>query len=963
MDCTIDGIQVQNFRGIRRINLPVNGRNLIIVGENGAGKSSIVDAIEYFFTGRIAPLEGRSDVNKNRSIPNLKGGPTAVKLTLHGMPPETGIALPYPRRTKAVPPALKPVADLAKRRSFVLRRSQILSFVNARDAERYKEVSQLIGLGRLDRMDDCWRQERNSARKRMEGLQGEQQRILGRLGELLHTKVRNESAVVRAVNQQLDGLGLPRITERKELVQRRKTLQGRTRLDVDEPKAERLKLLQESSNRIVSIVARISSQHTELEGHMLEFWAQSEILADAPFELLLCEGSRSLQEQPELAQCPLCGEPFRDKTALLADLHNRLEGLQDLAQGRRRIGELEASIQDELLALNDAIDGLSRSLADLGMTTYLPVIQQAREEASHYQRQLGASDWRSRVDQEWQTSPTIKELLSVLPELDECINEQMQELAPTEAEKTALDWLVRVTQVDEQWQTLDEIAREIEKAKCVAQQVGLVYDELIAARKRGLERLRQELEEDFDRLYQQMHPDEGYEAITIPVQHDRRSSVALRAKAFALEAHPLGHFSEGHLDSLGLCIFLAFIKHFNQDLKLIVLDDVLTTVDAGHRLRVARLLAREFSDYQLVLTTHDQLWANELRSTIPRAKLVQLRKWTIGQGVDYQDNVLSDWDYYAQQAADGRPQDTIGGAGRNLEKLLYQMRGNLGLAVPAKPDRDYSIGDLYDPFWAWINRYQPERPDRPDFVQELRELKQELDEVWRLRNWSGAHFNAWAETVTPAEALDFLHAIERLVTSFECPVCRNLVVYRRAAKALICPNCQPCPPPQAVCEYQPGWDATCAKLLQATRQKVRRQATGMAQSVCRAFLRDMRRHLNLTVLATPDDQYDLPELYSPFFEWAMAHPKAGMPDWEQNLSARKDALDAYWRGEAWANVGDTEIVCLVDAVQQLTTLFACNDCSQLLSYDHELGTYFCPGCTKEETIQSTAPAYWFLRKG
>ena len=103
MNCTIDGIKVQGFRGIRHINLPVDGSNLIIVGENGAGKSSIIDAIEYFFTGRVTPLEGRGDVDKSQSIPNLRGGPTGVGLTLRGLPPEEEITLPFPRRSAAVP--------------------------------------------------------------------------------------------------------------------------------------------------------------------------------------------------------------------------------------------------------------------------------------------------------------------------------------------------------------------------------------------------------------------------------------------------------------------------------------------------------------------------------------------------------------------------------------------------------------------------------------------------------------------------------------------------------------------------------------------------------------------------------------------------------------------------------------------------------------------------------------------
>ena len=69
--------------------------------------------------------------------------------------------------------------------------------------------------------------------------------------------------------------------------------------------------------------------------------------------------------------------------------------------------------------------------------------------------------------------------------------------------------------------------------------------------------------------------------------------------------------SEGHLDTLGLCIFLAFNKQFNN-LGLMVLDDVLTTVDAYHKEKIAKLLLKEFEDFQFIITAHDKTWVNEL---------------------------------------------------------------------------------------------------------------------------------------------------------------------------------------------------------------------------------------------------------------------------------------------------------------------------------------------------------------
>ncbi|HMR68167.1 MAG TPA: hypothetical protein PKE64_29490, partial [Anaerolineae bacterium] len=103
--------------------------------------------------------------------------------------------------------------------------------------------------------------------------------------------------------------------------------------------------------------------------------------------------------------------------------------------------------------------------------------------------------------------------------------------------------------------------------------------------------------------------------------------------------HPLGYFSEGHLDSLGLCIFLAFIKRFNTNVKIIILDDVLTSVDSGHRMRVAQLLAQEFGDYQILITTHDEMWAQQLATVMRNVggalRLVRLKPWSLENGADW----------------------------------------------------------------------------------------------------------------------------------------------------------------------------------------------------------------------------------------------------------------------------------------------------------------------------------------
>lgn len=88
---------------------------------------------------------------------------------------------------------------------------------------------------------------------------------------------------------------------------------------------------------------------------------------------------------------------------------------------------------------------------------------------------------------------------------------------------------------------------------------------------------------------------------------------------------PRAFLSEGHLDSLGLCLYLATVRIFNPAGSLLVLDDILTSIDKEHRSRVCELLLEEFSDFQIILTTHDEHWSKVFQSTVEGR--CELRKW------------------------------------------------------------------------------------------------------------------------------------------------------------------------------------------------------------------------------------------------------------------------------------------------------------------------------------------------
>src|SRR3989338_4163853 len=78
----IKEICIKAFRGIPDLHLLLDGKSLIICGENGTGKSSIVDSIEFFFTGNVSHLSGVQKLSMSEHAPHTKFKPEDVEVDI-----------------------------------------------------------------------------------------------------------------------------------------------------------------------------------------------------------------------------------------------------------------------------------------------------------------------------------------------------------------------------------------------------------------------------------------------------------------------------------------------------------------------------------------------------------------------------------------------------------------------------------------------------------------------------------------------------------------------------------------------------------------------------------------------------------------------------------------------------------------------------------------------------------------
>jgi hypothetical protein len=175
--------------------------------------------------------------------------------------------------------------------------------------------------------------------------------------------------------------------------------------------------------------------------------------------------------------------------------------------------------------------------------------------------------------------------------------------------------------------------------------------------------------------------------------------LAIQFLGLADSKDPRAFLSEGRLDSLGLCLFLATVRIFNPPGSLLVLDDVLTSIDKEHRRRVGELLFQEFADYQIILTTDDEHWHDLLNSSTRalgiqgKWSFVKVENWTIDFGPAVSE-VDSSWEFIDAHLTEVDYRELGGPFRLILEDFLKRTAAKLEIKVKFKFDGKYTAGDF-----------------------------------------------------------------------------------------------------------------------------------------------------------------------------------------------------------------------------------------------------------------------------
>jgi ABC-type Mn2+/Zn2+ transport system ATPase subunit len=782
-DVRIERISIRNFRGIADVDIPLTKKNLLFYGENGSGKSSFIDAIEYLLTGEIERFS-RRDVKKDESIPFLKrtlpDSTVRIECLCSGI---TGLPvhISFPATKYTADHVLNTWMEQLIAYPPILRRSQIVGFIEEKGADRLKRLSQIIGLEQVDKTKLVWEAEKRSRQNALKNAKAAFEGVQLRMRDMT-TGLQGASNFERISNR-LSDAELSPVTNFTDIQNRKNELSRQvssTEIGQHFQIANQVKEQLEELDRRLDVLLNTYAQEFYPDW---QAYAQQKVnLQNELLRQFLTQGQEILSAIQNNDLCPFCEQPIEQSSVELR-VQMRLESLDAARALTERVEIKRKSIHSQVngcLALirqmlgadlnihadRVFLDTLNRTLVDLsdqGGENLVTVVYQATEIfAEALSDGQGASG-----------------------EFRRALNTHLANLGARIGNTTLAETLTWLGSVEECLLNLEAAKVKMASAEIASRHAEKMFEALLQAREQHLTSINTEIAADFNSFYQRLHPDEGYGDIQL-IFESAGKGVGITANYHGTSSHPLGFYSEGHLDTLGIAVFLAYIRRFSNA-KLLILDDIMSTIDGAHRLRLAHLLDEEFGDYQIILTTHDRLWTEELQRTLKKLQTIQL-SWTISDGVKIHELLEENWDHYVQLASTS-PHDAVLRCARDFEKFLNTMRFNFALAIPAKYGDQYSIGEMNEKFFEWIEKKKIDHPD-PNYEAKWRKLRQWLQTHIVLRNMAGAHYNEWAMTLNSGEAKDFVVLIKDLTSLFKCPSCqRNWVQYSTETKIVHCKYC------------------------------------------------------------------------------------------------------------------------------------------------------------------------------
>jgi ABC-type transport system involved in cytochrome c biogenesis ATPase subunit len=751
----LKSIELTYFRGATQpvtIEFDPDKKVTMIYGENGSGKSSVVDGFDFLCRRDYGSLNDRKGADKDL-LTAITGNieQLGVCLTTHAGRWKAN----FKRNTKTI--VVSPSNGCPDAR--ILRRANILRLIDEIPSKRFEALKGYIDVSGIEKCEKS-------------------------LGDAIRTKEGELQRHIQAYAQAESSLTQIWQAENSPGTSAEQWAEAEAAKDVKQLQADSdevagllktiadLELRKESCEKASGRVdIATAAQVAALNEQKAE---EKKVIGENPAVLDLLRRAREyVAGNKTETVCPVCKKPA-DNDHLAAELDKRIGAMAGLSTATDKTisakSQFEAAQAQLVSANTHLVESAVKLVAGLTASKLSPVKGTTAPTMEYAQIRDSTLDLGVRM-------AAVLKVVDFVVTLKSPLDTHRKDADKTITQRTAIaTQLQQIRQSRSAQNATDALLKQLKSSLVIVGDI----------RKAFVKEVLESVSTEIETLYLKLHPKESLGAIKLSLDPDNFGSLFLHGDFHSKkDVPPQSVYSESHLDTLGFCVFLALSKLYKTEDTIIILDDVLTSVDAQHLDRFIDLIHGEEQHFsQIIITTHYRPWCEKYRhhrATGNKVHFIELRGWTLDTGIRVQKMRLSlDELRHALTVPPFDRQVVASKAGVFLESMLDFLARLYECRLPLKANSVYTLGELTACFSSkrllpaltierLTRQKDPAGKEEDVWVKiPLAPLIAKIKQWAEIRNLVGCHFNEVGAHCTDADVEELAKATLDLGDALVC---------------------------------------------------------------------------------------------------------------------------------------------------------------------------------------------------
>lgn len=752
----ISKIALVGFRGASvavELNFDPSKAVALIFGENGTGKSTIADAFDFLCNRSYGSLSNYSlGQSAKKYIASLGTSSSGVKVTI------TAGTTNWVATLGTDGPIVSP--DSGYPDAQVLRRKTILKLIEAVPKERFEELKAFIAVPNVEKAEGALRDAVRLTKDEF----NQYSLAFSQAKEALDELWKAEG------NPGKDPLSWADSEVKKDISQLKTDIQ-----EIENLEAAFLTSASTLASLDEAIVSK-STGETALIASEQKLKAAEADHGKQTSELvrLLQEAKLYIEKRTDLTECPVCENSIKP-TELVNRLTVRITEMEELKTLVEAVAMAKKHAESQFSIADRARKELCKAIRAFGellRKSKLSEVTDINVPWDSFTQLMSGAEPSASIGEEarmvWKLVGSSRSLLK----------------ARKETAQKSVNHYNAVKGHVETYRTKRSRAQALEASHKKLQEL---YEVASGERKTYVEEILEKVSDDTEKLYDQIHPKEGIGKIRFYLKPHTIGSLEFDGHFQGTsEVPPQAYYSESHLDTLGICVFLALAKHFKTDSTIVVLDDVLTSVDGPHLDRFMKLLHKEAATFtQVIVTTHYRPWRDRYRwakGPIANTQMIELGPWTLEKGLYIGEFLTAIEEFRKSLSGPFDRQAMASKAGIILESLLDFLTLKYRCPVPRNVTGEHTLGELAQGIDSKLAKaLRSQKSPTKGAAKAETSLKPLIDAAteWSwVRNTVGCHFNSLGSEVADGEVQSFANEVLCLADTLICPYCHRLPTRR-----------------------------------------------------------------------------------------------------------------------------------------------------------------------------------------